>query len=122
MLTPETPNDVVTQSDVVAQKDATVVWLEEMKAEDVVVVPVASISTVADYFIIACGRSQVHLHSIAMHVQAAWSQAYRGRVWIEGRGSEWVLLDMNAVVTHLMSREARAFYDLEGLWSPELWK
>lgn len=117
-----TERDIKSESDVAALKDVAVAWLEEAKAQSITVINIVPVSTVADYFIIASGNSQVHLNAMAEHVCTSWSRLRQGRARVEGRGSEWVLIDMGFLVFHLMSPRARSFYDLEGLWAPELWR
>ena len=93
-----------------------------MKATSPTVMCVSSMTTMADYFIIASGNSQTHMRAIIAHVHKSWSREYNHRPRLEGKDSEWILLDAGAIVLHLMSLKAREFYDLEGLWSPELWQ
>lgn len=93
--------------------------LDEMKARDVLCIDVTEKTSVTDYMIIASGTSSRHINSIAEHVALETKKEGEAALGIEGKGSaEWVLLDHNCVVTHIMLPEAREFYDLERLWQP----
>jgi ribosome-associated protein len=107
---------------VLKQKDMVMGWLEEMQADSPTAMHVSSMTMMADYFIVASGNSQTHMRSIIAYVHKCWAREYKHRPRIEGRDSEWILLDAGAIVLHLMTSKARRFYDLEGLWSPELWQ
>ena len=92
--------------------------LDEHKAEDTVVLDLAGVSSVADWFVIATARSTAHLAGLARELELALRglgerprNAHRG-----GEASGWLLVDLGDVVVHLMDRERRQFYDLERLW------
>ena len=71
--------------------------------------------------IIASGTSNRHIQSIGEKVLEDLKVKNIKPLGLEGEGSEeWVLIDIGDVVLHLMSASARAFYDLESLWDPEL--
>ena len=71
--------------------------------------------------IIAGGTSNRHIQSMGEKVLEDLKAKNIEPLGLEGEGSEeWVLIDVGDVVLHLMSANARAFYDLESLWDPEL--
>jgi ribosome-associated protein len=91
--------------------------LDDMKAVNVRVMDVRGITDIADCMIIASGNSDRHVRSIADRVvercKAAGFRPY-GR---EGeRDGEWVLVDLNDVIVHVMLPRVREFYGLEHLW------
>jgi ribosome-associated protein len=91
--------------------------LEDMKAVNVQVLDVRGVTDIADCMIIASGNSDRHVRSIADRVvercKAAGFRPY-GR---EGeRDAEWVLVDLNDVIVHVMLPRVREFYGLEHLW------
>ncbi len=95
--------------------------LDELKAVDPVTINVKKLSSFTDYMIIASGTSNRHIQSIGEKVLEDLKVKNIKPLGLEGEGSEeWVLIDVGDVVLHLMSANARAFYDLESLWDPEL--
>ena len=95
--------------------------LDELKAVDPVTINVKKLSSFTDYMIIASGTSNRHIQSIGEKVLEDLKVKNIKPLGLEGEGSEeWVLIDIGDVVLHLMSANARAFYDLESLWDPEL--
>jgi len=95
--------------------------LDELKAVDPVTINVKKLSSFTDYMIIASGTSNRHIQSIGEKVLEDLKVKNIKPLGLEGEGSEeWVLIDVGDVVLHLMSASARAFYDLESLWDPEL--
>ena len=95
--------------------------LDELKAVDPVTINVKKLSSFTDYMIIASGTSNRHIQSIGEKVLEDLKVKNIKPLGLEGEGSEeWVLIDVGDVVLHLMSSNARTFYDLESLWDPEL--
>ncbi|WP_027882437.1 ribosome silencing factor [Meiothermus rufus] len=91
--------------------------LEDKKAENVVALDLTGVSDTLDYFVIATGTSQPHLQALERAVREKLEeQGIRAR-GVEGPSPRWVLLDYGAVLVHLMSPEAREYYDLEGFWA-----
>lgn len=90
----------------------------ERKGEDVVALDVREVSSFADVFVIATGRSDRQVRALADAVAEAMVAAGERPLGIEGAGEgRWVLMDLGDVIVHLFHPEARAFYDLERLWS-----
>lgn len=92
--------------------------LEDLKAQESVVLDVRELSSVMDWLIVASGTSSRHVKSLANNViMRAKEQGVRP-MGVEGeRVGEWVLVDFGDVVVHVMQPAARSFYDLERLWS-----
>ncbi|MGH6932267.1 MAG: ribosome silencing factor [Dongiaceae bacterium] len=91
--------------------------LDDDKAEDMVVIDLSGQSSMADFMVIATGRSQRQLHAMAEHLAARLKAIDVRRVGIEGaRVGDWVLLDAGDVVVHLFRPEIRRFYNLEKMW------
>jgi ribosome-associated protein len=92
--------------------------LEAHKGRELRVLDVRGLSSVTDYMIIASGTSDRHLAALASHLEDALRREHRRPRGIEGRkAGEWLLLDYGDVVVHLMHPRARAFFELEKLWS-----
>jgi ribosome-associated protein len=88
------------------------------KAEDVRVINVSQITILADYFIIASGRSDVHVKSLCDDIQKYLSAKGKQRLRIEGyREGRWVVIDYGDILIHLFHRQEREFYGLERLWA-----
>lgn len=91
--------------------------LDTHKAEDIKVIEVGDLTSLADYFIIASATSSTHVRSLSDYVEEELGRQGIEPLRIEGyASSNWVLMDYGSVVVHLFQREARAFYDLERLW------
>jgi ribosome-associated protein len=91
--------------------------LADVKARDVRVMDVRDLTPMADYMVVASGTSDRHVKSLADHVIAQATAAGCPVIGIEGReGGEWVLVDLQDVVVHIMQPKAREFIKLENLW------
>lgn len=91
--------------------------LDDMKALNVVQLDVQHLTTMTDQMLIASGRSDRHVRSLASSVVAAAKEAGFKPVGMEGEESgEWVLVDLNGVIVHVMQQKFRDFYQLEQLW------
>ena len=94
--------------------------LEDGKAEDIVTIDLAGKTTIADYMVIACGRSARQVAALTDHL----AEVLPKRTPIEGRAQgDWVLIDAGDVLVHIFRPEIRTFYNLEKMWGeglPEL--
>lgn len=94
--------------------------LDDDQAQDVVSIPLAGKSSVADFMVIASGRSTRQVAAMAQKLAEKVKQAGHGPVRIEGLATaDWVLIDAGDVVVHLFRPEVRSFYNLERMWSFE---
>jgi len=92
--------------------------LEEVKAKDIVKLDVRKLTTITDYMIVASGTSSRHIKALANAVAKKSREANHRPQGIEGEdGSEWVLLDLQDTLVHVMLPRVRKFYNLEKLWS-----
>jgi ribosome-associated protein len=91
--------------------------LEDMKAVNVKVLDVRGLTDFADTLIVASGTSDRHVRSIADHViQQAKRNGFRPLGTEGEREGEWVLVDLQDIVVHVMLPRVREFYGLERLW------
>jgi ribosome-associated protein len=102
-------------------RDSAVEGLEEAKAKDIKVMDVRGITDIADYMVLATGTSSRHVKSIADRLVDHMKAAGHRPLGVEGEEeAEWVLVDLNDVIVHIMQADARVFYDLDKLWGEEL--
>ncbi|ADL34173.1 hypothetical protein bpr_I1436 [Butyrivibrio proteoclasticus B316] len=91
--------------------------LEDRKGEDVRVIDISEISTLADYFIIAGGTNINQVQAMADNVQEVLGRAGYMTKNVEGYESgNWILLDFGDIIVHVFDNENRLFYDLERIW------
>lgn len=100
--------------------DAAVAALDDVKAAAVTVIDVRGKTPLTDYLVIASGNSERHLATMKDAVLECARKLHIKPLGVEGEGSaDWLLIDLADCVVHLMRPAARAFYDLERLWSIE---
>lgn len=93
--------------------------LEDGKGEDVCVIDVSKLNSWTDYFVICTVTSDAHsdglFRQVKEYVQNSELEIFQPHQKKDD-GKEWNLIDLGAIVVHLMSKQARYFYDLEKLW------
>ena len=91
--------------------------LEAKKAEDITVLDIGEVSSIADYFIIANGNNANQLTAMEDAVDEAMYTNGVHQTQVEGTGnSTWILMDYQDIIVHLFSKEDRQFYDLDRIW------
>lgn len=91
--------------------------LEDKKAEDIRIIDISKISTIADYFIIADGSNKSQIQAMADNVSEILARAGVTVRQIEGyQNANWILMDFQDIIIHIFDRENRLFYDLERIW------
>ena len=91
--------------------------LEDKKAEDIRIIDISQISTIADYFIIADGSNKSQIQAMADNVSEMLGRAGVSLRQMEGyQSANWILMDFQDVIIHIFDRENRLFYDLERIW------
>ncbi len=94
--------------------------LEDDKAEEIVIIPLAGRSALADYMIIASGRSTRQVAAMAEHLREHIGKLGH-RVRVEGKAeANWVVVDSPDVIVHLFRPEVRSFYNLEKMWLADI--
>lgn len=93
--------------------------LLEKKAEEIVILDVHELTTLADKFIICHATSDVQIKAIADNVSRQTGEQLQEKPWKEeGRETRrWVILDYVNVVVHIFKRELREYYALEKMWN-----
>ncbi len=95
--------------------------LDDDKAEDIVVIDLEGKSSIADYMVIASGRSTRQLGAMAEHLREKIKEREGDTPGIEGaRQGDWVLIDGGDIIVHLFRPEVRSFYNLEKMWGVSL--
>lgn len=91
--------------------------LEDKKAENIKIIHIAEISSVADYFIITNGTNKSQVQALADNVNEKLGHDGIYARQIEGYNSaNWILMDYSDFVIHVFDKESRPFYDLERIW------
>ncbi len=91
--------------------------LDDGKAEDIKVFDVRKLTSIADFMVVASGRSSRQVKALSERVADAARKKKIKPLGTEGeQTSEWVLVDLGDVIVHVMQPETRAFYQLEKLW------
>jgi ribosome-associated protein len=92
--------------------------LDEKKGNDIRLLKIDKVSSLADYFLICTGTSNTHVRTLCDHAEYTLEQLGETMLGREGhRGNSWELLDFGSVVVHVFTEEAREFYSLERLWA-----
>jgi ribosome-associated protein len=98
-------------------KSAVLDALADMKALEVKVLDVRGLTDIADFMVIASGTSDRHVRSVAQRVVEKIKQAGFRPHGVEGQqDGDWVLIDLNEIIVHVMLPRVREFYGLEKLW------
>lgn len=91
--------------------------MEDKKAQDIKIIEIGNISTLADYFIIASGTNRSQVQAMADNVNETLGRAGIEPKQMEGyQNANWILMDYRDVVIHIFDEENRLFYDLERVW------
>lgn len=91
--------------------------LDEKKGEDIKIIEIAGVSTIADYFIISNGTNDSQVQAMADSVEEKLLKLGHTPKQIEGiRNKSWILMDYGDIVIHIFSKDDRIFYDLERIW------
>ena len=92
--------------------------LDEKKGNDIKLLKIDKVSSLADYFLICTGTSNTHVRTLCDYAQYTLEQLGEPMLGREGhRGNTWELLDFGSIVVHVVTQEAREFYSLERLWA-----
>ena len=112
-MSANTPSDLAPR----AMADLVVDAASDKKAEDILVLNVSEVTSIADLFVIVSGRGERQVQAIADEIVEKAKAAGRQPVGIEGYSAgRWVLIDLGDVVVHAFVPEERELYRLERLW------
>ena len=94
--------------------------LDSKNASDIRLFYVEEQTIVADYYVLCCGRSTTHVSALSDELEYQAGLQGKPLTRVEGRnGGTWVLMDYDAVLVHIFTRDTRDFYKLEKLYSAE---
>jgi ribosome-associated protein len=93
-------------------------YADDKKAEDLAVLDMRKLSSVADFFVLVSATSEPHLRAIADEITERIEQesGLRPRAVDGTLRASWMVIDYVDVIVHIMRADARQHYDLEGLW------
>jgi ribosome-associated protein len=92
--------------------------LDDKKGQDIKVLEITDLSSLADYFVICTATSSTQIKALSDFCEKTMKDHDEGPHHIEGhRGGTWVLMDFSCVIVHIFIEETRQFYDLERLWA-----
>jgi ribosome-associated protein len=95
--------------------------LDENSAQDVIEIDIRGKSSVADFMLVASGRSNRHVSALSDYVLRALKEEGYKDIGVEGQdGNDWVLVDVGDVILHIFRPEVRVFYNIEKIWSVPL--
>lgn len=90
--------------------------LDEKKAVGIRVLKISDLTAISDYFVVANGTSTTHIRALADEVDFRMGElGENGR--LEGKATDWLLLDFGDVIVHIFLPDAREHYNLEKLWA-----
>ncbi len=111
-------SEVTTKEDIKKLADFVAETLDNRKGIDIEVIDISGQSSLADYFVIASGRSGTQVKALADEVELKLKEEYG----LESKSSEgfdsreWILLDYIDIIVHIFTENTREFYQLERLW------
>ena len=115
-IAPETPSPVDAQTEAIAYAAADA--MDDRKGEDIVLLKLADVSYIADYFVIGTAFSRAQVRAMSQSVRARLDQDFGIRPTnVSGEGdSAWVLQDYGDIIVHILMPDERAYYNLEAFW------
>lgn len=100
--------------------ESTIAKLQEKLAEDITVIEMSEVNPFTDQFVIATARNPRHAASLAEEViQEAEKNGFTVRTREGADGSTWILVDLNEIIVHIFTKDARETYKLENLWGDQ---
>ena len=92
-------------------------YAEEKKARDILILEMAGLTDMADYFMLASGTSERHVRTVADHiVKSMKSEGVKPHLVEGGNEGRWVIIDYRDIIVHIFIEPLRELYDLESLW------
>ena len=90
---------------------------EDRRAENVVALNLSEVSSSLEYFVICTATAGLQINAVVSNVRGKMAEAGLKIRGVEGPSDRWTLMNFGSTVVHVMTQEAREYYDLEGLWN-----
>ena len=91
--------------------------LDDRKAKDIKILDVKALTSITEFMVVCSGTSNRHVSSISDYIVDIAKKNHAHLIGIEGKDAgEWVLVDLDTVIVHIMLPRVREFYQLEKLW------
>jgi ribosome-associated protein len=90
---------------------------EDRRAENVVALDLSKVSSSLEYFVICTATAGLQINAVVSNVRGKMAEAGLKIRGVEGPSDRWTLMNFGSTVVHVMTQEAREYYDLEGLWN-----
>ena len=90
---------------------------EERRAENVVTLDLSNVSSSLEFFVICSATAGLQINAVVQNVRSKMAEAGIKIQGVEGPSDRWTLMNFGSTVVHVMTKEAREYYDLEGLWN-----
>ncbi len=91
---------------------------KDKKAEDVLVLEVGDLTSLADFFIFASGESERQVRGLAAFIEKSMATRYQTNPVVEGKETaNWILLDYGDIIVHIFRSDIRQYYALEKMWA-----
>ena len=110
----------LTDADPRTLADAIAEFLDNKRARDVKVIPMAGKTDICDFMVLATGTSSTHVQALGGEVEYQMSRRLVEPLHVEGRDNHaWIVLDYSHVLVHIFTKETREFYNLDRLYGEE---
>lgn len=116
----ESTPEPLTGADPQTLADALAEFLDNKRARDVKVIPMAGKTDICDFMVLATGTSSTHVQALAGEAEYQMSRRLVEPLHVEGRDNHaWIVLDYSHVLVHIFTKETREFYNLDRLYGEE---
>ena len=110
----------LTDADPRTLADAIAEFLDNKRARDVKVIPMAGKTDICDFMVLATGNASTHVQALGGEVEYQMSRRLVEPLHVEGRDNHaWIVLDYSHVLVHIFTKETREFYNLDRLYGEE---
>ncbi len=117
LAAPETTPAPLSDATAAELAEAAALFLDNKRARDIKVIPMAGKTDICDYMVLATGTSSTHVQSLGGEVEYEMSRRGIEPIHAEGRDNHaWSVLDYSHVLVHVFTRETREFYNLDKLY------
>lgn len=112
-----TPRRKVEELTVQEKLEVIVRALDSKLGDEIEVIEVTDLTVLTEYFVLCTGTSSTQVKALADEVEYKMDEAGVHPHHVEGKATNWILLDYSEIVVHVFSHEAREFYSLDRMWA-----